>query len=168
MQRWLGLLLVALTLGACTAPAADPPSRSVVLAAGKTIFITRHMQKAEGEDPSLSDEGAVAAQTLAHRLANEGISAIFATPTRRAMETAAPLSKLSAVPTTRYDPRNRDQLVALVAKAQGSVLIVGHSNTVHDLVARFGGVPPAPLTEQDYGTVFMVDVRGGVRTFQVR
>ncbi len=169
MQKWLGLvLLAALTLGACAAPAAAPPPKSVASGAGKTIFVTRHMQKAQGEDPSLSGEGAAAAQSLARMLADEGISAIFATPTRRAMETAAPLSKLTRVPVTPYDPRNPRQLVALVAAAQGSVLVVGHSNTVHDLIARFGGAPPAPLTEQDYGTVFIIDAKGGVRAIEVR
>lgn len=169
MQKWLGLvLLAAFTLAACAVPAAVPRSKSPAAAAGKTIFVTRHMQKGEGEDPSLSGEGAAAAQGLAHRLAAEGISAIFATPTRRAMETAAPLASLTGVPVTRYDPRNPQQLVASVAAAQGSVLVVGHSNTVHDLVARFGGVRPAPLMEQDYGTLFMVDRRGGVRSIEVR
>lgn len=168
MRKWPGLVLLAVfTLGACAAPLAPRASNSVASATGHTIFVTRHMHKAEGEDPSLSAEGAAAAQSLAAMLADEGIAAIFATPTRRAMETAAPLSALTGVPVTRYDAQDPGQLVASVAGARGPVLVVGHSNTVHDLVARFGGVPPAPLTEQDYGTVFVIDDRGGVRAVEI-
>jgi hypothetical protein len=39
---------------------------------------------------------------------------------------------------------------------KGAALVVGHSNTVPDLVAAFGGSRPAPLTEQDYGTIYVV------------
>lgn len=127
------------------------------------------MQKAEGADPSLSAEGAANAERLAKALADKGIAAIFATPTRRAMETAAPTARRTGVEITPYDPRDPQSLAAAVYAARGAVLVVGHSNTVPDLVARFGGrTPPAPLTEQDYGTVFVVDAEGGVETFEVR
>ena len=168
MQKWLAMvLLAAFTLGACATASTNPATKSAVPAEGKTIFVARHLQKAEGEDPPLSDEGAAASKRLAEMLRSEGISAIFATPTRRAMETAAPLSRLAGVPITQYDPRNPQPLAARIAGAEGSVLVVGHSNTVHHLIALFGGHPPPPLTEQDYGTVFIIDAKGGVRTVEV-
>ena len=39
---------------------------------------------------------------------------------------------------------------------KGAALIVGHSNTVPYLVAAFGGAKPAEISEQDYGTIFVV------------
>ena len=39
----------------------------------------------------------------------------------------------------------------------GAVLIVGHSNTVPDLVPRFGGVPAPVIGDDDYGTIFIVN-----------
>ena len=74
-------------------------------------------------------------------LAKSGIKAIFATPTRRAMETAQPLAaKLGIAGDAATIPRNpaRARRKA-VRRSPGAVLIVGHSNTVPDLVARFGG-----------------------------
>jgi broad specificity phosphatase PhoE len=89
-------------------------------------------------------------------LAKSGIKAIFATPTRRAMETAQPLAARIGLTVKPYDPSKPDALAAAVAAMPGAVLVVGHSNTVPDLVARFGGKQPVTLGEQDYGTIFVV------------
>jgi phosphohistidine phosphatase SixA len=139
-----------LTLMAAHAAAAAQPA-----IAADTLYVMRHLQKAEGTDPPLSAEGAANAQTLAARLANSGIKAIFATPTARAMQTGEPLAKALGLAVTPYDPRDPAALVKAASPVKGAVLIVGHSNTVPDIVARFGGTPVA-LGEQDYGTVFVV------------
>lgn len=167
MKRALSAILpaVVMLLG-CAAglPASAPEART----AKKAVYVTRHMQKLGGDDPSLSAEGNAGAERLADALADKGVAAIFATATRRAMETAAPLSLRTGVPITAYDPRNPQALIAAAATSPGAILVVGHSNTVHDLVARFGGrTPPAPLTENDYGAVFVISETGGVDVFEV-
>jgi len=129
--------------------------------AADTVFVVRHLQKADGSDPPLSAEGAANAQRLAGMLAKSGIRAIFATPTRRAMETAQPLAAKLAIPVTSYDPANPAELVNKVAAISGAVLVVGHSNTVPELIARFGGKQPVVLTDQDYGTLFVVTPADG-------
>jgi broad specificity phosphatase PhoE len=136
-------LLVAATLPQ-TARAAD------------TVFVMRHLQKMDGADPPLSAEGAANAQALANMLAKSGIKAIFATPTRRAMDSAQPLAAKLGIAITTYDPGNPDALVKMVAGVQGAVVVVGHSNTVPDLVTRLGGKQPIILGDQDYGSVFVV------------
>lgn len=141
------LLAVLAVLGAI---AATQPA-----AAADTVYVLRHLEKAEGADPPLSPEGAANAQILADRFAKSGIKAIFATATKRAMQTAEPLAKRLGIPITTYDPRDPAALVRAVGAVEGAVLIVGHSNTVPDIVARFDGTP-VPITEQDYGTVFVV------------
>lgn len=133
------------------------------------IYIMRHLQKADvSKDPALSQEGAANATSVAELLGASGIKALFATDTQRAEQTAAPLAARLGVPVTNYDPREVPALVATVRAVPGNVLIVGHSNTVPDLVAAFGGAKPAPLTEQDYGTIYQV-TRGSsdVRLLQV-
>lgn len=168
MKNWReSVLLAAFALGGCTASTMLPPAKSGASSDGKTIFVTRHMQKAEGNDPPLSREGAVSAERLADILADENVSAIFATSTRRAMETAAPLSNRTGMAVTAYDPRDPQLLVTAVAASKGSVLIVGHSNTVHDLIERLGGQPPIQLADDDYGRVFVIDAKGNVREFKV-
>jgi len=125
------------------------------VSAAERVYVMRHLQKAEGNDPPLSAEGVANAQLLASRLSKSGIKAIFATPTKRAMQTGEPLAKALGIPITNYDPREPDALVKAVTTQKGRVLIVGHSNTVPDIVTRFGGTA-VPLTDQDYGTVFVV------------
>jgi broad specificity phosphatase PhoE len=123
--------------------------------AADTVYVMRHLQKAQGDDPPLSAAGAENAQILSARLVKSGIRAIFATPTRRAIETGEPLAKGLGIAVTPYDPRDPAALIAAVNAVPGPVLIVGHSNTVPDIVARLGGTP-VPLGEEDYGTIFIV------------
>ncbi len=141
--------LILILMAALAAAAAQPAI------AADTVYVMRHLQKAEGTDPPLSAEGAANAEALAARLANSGVKAIFATPTARAMQTGEPLAKALGLAVTPYDPRDPAALVKAASRMNGAVLIVGHSNTVPDIVARFGGTPVA-LGEQDYGTVFVV------------
>ena len=145
MRRFL---LSALILLAAFLPAA---------AQAAPVYVIRHLERAPGDaDPSLSERGAARAEQLAEVLAGANIKAVFATATRRAQETGAPLARRLGLTVTTYNPRDVDALAAAVAAAGGPVLIVGHSNTVASLVARFGGAKPAELSEQDYGSLFVV------------
>ena len=155
MKLLAALLFAALALAPAPALAAE------------TVYVVRHLEKAEGDDPPLSVKGAANAQRLAHMLGDKGIVAIFATPTKRAMETAAPLAKRLGIAVTAYDPKAPDALVESAAVSPGAILVIGHSNTVPALVAAFGGAKPAPMTEEDYGTIFVVE-DGSVATLAVR
>ena len=136
--------IMAVALTAAPATAAD------------TIYVVRHMQKEKGDDPALSAEGKANAELLADMLADKGVTAVFATPTRRARETAEALAKRLGLPVTSYDPTDVRGLVTTVEAARGAVLIVGHSNTVPDLVGAFGGTNPAAIDESVYGTLYVV------------
>ncbi|UVI38411.1 alpha/beta fold hydrolase [Qipengyuania spongiae] len=131
-------------------------------------YVMRHLPRGDGQDPGLTPEGNKQALRLADLLGDVGIVKIFVTDTRRARDTAAHLAtRLGIVPTV-YDPRNPQTVVDAVATDGRPVLVVGHSNTVPDLVARFGGTRPEPLSENDYGTIWRVDAGGAsVRTFSV-
>lgn len=140
------------------------------VAGAKHVYVMRHLQKAAGEDPPLTEEGALLARMLGAMFGGSGfgIKAVFATHTRRAMQTGEPLARFAGVAVRPYDPRDVPALVAAVRAVKGNVLIVGHSNTVPDLVAAFGGAKPPPLSESDYGTIYQVSLSSGqVREFYV-
>lgn len=151
----LGVAMLATSALPATAIAAD-------------VYIMRHLQKADASaDPPLSDEGAARAQEVAELLEDRGIKAVFATDTQRAEQTGAPLAARLGIAVTTYDPRDPAALADSVKSAGGPVLVVGHSNTVPDLVAHFGGPRPPAMTEQDYGTIFVVDGTGGVTRIEL-
>jgi broad specificity phosphatase PhoE len=169
MKAWsVHLLAGAIALAGFTAAEAGPQPDAAKIALSKPVYVTRHLQKGAGDDPSLTAEGAANAEKLAAMLAEKGITAIFATPTRRATETATPLARRLGIPVTPYNPRDPEALAKAVAAAPGPVLVVGHSNTVPDLVAMFGVTKPAPMTEEDYGTLFVVEPGGTVAATKVR
>lgn len=121
-----------------------------------TVYVIRHMEKQSGDDPLLSDVGAANAQRLAAILADKGVVAIFVTATRRSRLTGEPLATATGVQLVTYDPKDNAALVAKVSAIPGSVLVVGHSNTVPGLVAAFGGKAPGPMDESDYGRLFAI------------
>ncbi|MGJ8606250.1 MAG: SixA phosphatase family protein, partial [Marivita sp.] len=153
MRIWQGIaLLLALALSACMTPQAQDSS---AVDGADAVYVIRHLQKAAGDDPVLTSEGAANAQILAAMLENKGITAIYSTDTRRTMQTAEPLAERIGLTINAYDHRQPEALAALVAANEGAVLVVGHSNTVGDLITHFGGTTAPVLTEQDYGTLFM-------------
>jgi phosphohistidine phosphatase SixA len=123
----------------------------------------RHLQKGEGgSDPALSAEGAANAQRLLAWFEGRAKpQAIYVSPTRRARETAAPLAANLGLTPKEYNPGDTAALLARVRSETGSVLVVGHSNTVPDIVAGLGGTRPAPLSDSDYGAVWVVAKAGG-------
>jgi broad specificity phosphatase PhoE len=131
-------------------------SWAVPAAAAETVYVIRHLQKEAGDDPALTAEGASGAAALASILSDAGIQAVFSTPTRRTVQTATPLAVILGLPVTRYDAANVPALIEAARAIPGNILVVGHSNTVPDLVAAFGGEQPPAMTEQDYGTIFVV------------
>jgi broad specificity phosphatase PhoE len=109
-----------------------------------------------GEDPPLSAAGEQRAVRLADMLAASGVKHIFTTEYKRTRQTAAPLAerlKLTPVMSAAADP---DPLIAQVKRAQGNVLIVGHSNTVPDLLKKLGVTDAVAIGDNDYDNLFVV------------
>ena len=148
IARFLAAALLVLAAACATTPRIETPHPN--------YYVTRHLQKAAGQDPGLTEEGIANAIRLADLLARDPPDAIYVSTTRRAAETAAPLvARLGLTPKT-YNPANTAGLIAAVTAEQGTVLIVGHSNTVPEIVERLGGARPADLADDAYGDVWHV------------
>ena len=141
---------------------------STSAAAQQTIFVVRHAERADtaapgaaamgtpATDPPLSAAGHERAARLASMLRSADITHIFTTEFRRTQETAAPLAKplkLTPVISPSKDPA---PLVDQVLQLKGSALIVGHSNTIPDLLKRLGIGAAVTIPDAEYDNLFIV------------
>lgn len=133
-------------------------------AAQSTVFVVRHAERADGgatntmmgNDPDLSDAGRARAQALAGVLRDAGITAIFTTEFKRTQQTAAPLAKALGISATTVSSKDMASLVEKIKGASGNVLVVGHSNTVPDVVKALGVPTPVTVADADYDNLFVV------------
>ena len=142
-------------------------------AIGQTaIFLVRHAEKAtEANEPSvpLSAAGRERAEKLAAILRDSGIEAVYATDTVRARDTAGPLAKARKVEIRTYAPRDAagkpaPQLVVERMKKEapsGRVLVVGHSNTLPEILAALGYAEKVEIPTSQFDDLFVIVPREG-------
>ncbi|MES2900358.1 MAG: phosphoglycerate mutase family protein [Pseudomonadota bacterium] len=131
------------------------------------VYITRHAEKGtEGKDPDLTVQGQARARMIAGVLQKAGVRHIFSTKTNRTQQTAQPLATKTGVEVQLYEPSKHQALLDKVKTLAGPTLIVGHSNTVPDLVKLFSGkeVPAMPETEYDRLYQLIIEKDGSVTT----
>jgi len=158
LLRFFALSLMLSLVGACvTIPPRDAASAPL------TFIVVRHAEKAtdDRENPSLSTEGLARAEALAQRLRDVPLAAVFATEFRRTQQTAQPAATAHGLVVQAYYARGPAADIAAQWKQKhraGTVLVVGHSNTVPDLVAALCGCTAAPMDETEYDRVSIVRV----------
>lgn len=139
-----------------------------------TFYIVRHAEKATAapnmtSDVPLSVEGEKRAITLKETLAKKKIEYVFSTQTIRTTSTAKPLAELKGLAIQPYSPKDTVDLFIKRIKAirKGSVLIVGHSNTVDDLVNKMTGQNLlSDLPDSEYDNLFIVKRKGTKYLFE--
>lgn len=140
-------------------------SCSIIPHGKTTVFIVRHAEKdvsdPKNQDPELSIVGKKRSQDLALKLKNEKLDAVFSTKFKRTNQTAALLAKNNNIDIQIYDAHDFSGIAKLIkTKYKGRmVLIVGHSNTVLEMVEAFEAKRPlAALNDDDYDLFFEVNI----------
>jgi broad specificity phosphatase PhoE len=158
--------MIALRRMLCAAMAVMTLLPGLASAEPSAIYLVRHGEKMAGQDPDLSPQGQARANNIAAILYRAGITAIFSTPTTRTRQTAAPLAQRTGLPVQLYDPAAPKALVDKVRGLSGAVLVIGHSNTLPELVRLFGGAPGAEIADDEFDRLYQLlpGADGKVRT----
>ena len=143
-------------------------SMAAQASAQQVVFIVRHAERAAApagqtpapgmmaDDPPITPAGEQRAARLASMLASAGIRHVFTSEYLRTRQTAAPLAaKLGLAPVT-VPAKDPDALLARIRGADGNVLVVGHSNTVPDLLKKLGVSGTVTIADSEYDNLFVV------------
>ena len=160
MKRILAALFV---LAGAAAAGAQPPAPSP--AGQPAVFLVRHAERADtagggtpmmATDPDLSDAGRARAESLAMILKNARITAIYTTEYKRTKQTAEPLAKQLGLVPVAIASRDLAGLVEQVKAARGNVLVVGHSNSVPNVIKALGVSEEVSIGDSDYDNLYVV------------
>jgi len=137
-------------------------------ASSTTVIVIRHAEKdlsVSKTDPPLTPAGQARAEQLAQMFGdakNLGhVDAIYVSPALRNRLTAAPLAKRLGITATIVpadDPKGLARK-ALREHTGGRVLIIGHTDTVPQIVAALSDNSAIPeIGDEEYGTMYIVTV----------
>ena len=131
---------------------------AVAANAAPTIFVVRHAEKAStgGNDPDLSPQGQKRADALAYILKDSQVTSVFVTELKRTQETAAPTAKAAHVTPTVIPANDIGALVEKLRAVNGNALVVGHGNTIPELLKALGIATSVNVPEDDYNEIFVV------------
>ena len=140
-----------------------------IASAQPVVVIVRHGEKTAngGTDPDLSSAGRARADALARILKDSGITAIFTTEFKRTQETAAPTATLSHVTPTVVAAKDTMALVAKLHQVNGNALVVGHSNTIPDIIKALGINNAINIPDDDYSELLIVTLGDKPQLFRL-
>jgi phosphohistidine phosphatase SixA len=158
LKRWSALVLIGVWLAGIRPAAAE-----------QVFFFVRHAERAAAaqspgssqhsmlaEDPPLSAAGERRAARLAAILSASGIKAIYTTEFKRTRQTAAPLAGKLGITPVMSAAKDPAPLIAQLKKAQAPALVVGHANTVPDLIKALGVAEAVSIGDNEYDNLFVV------------
>lgn len=137
-----------------------------VFATDTVVIVVRHAEKStdDPKDPSLSEQGSARANKLAEVLRDAGVKAVYTTQYKRTQQTGLPTATQSGLqvvirPATKENAKSysSDLLKEIRNKHKGqTVLIVGHSNTVPEIVKDITGLDVTPIGENEFDRVYLI------------
>ena len=140
-----------------------------------TVILVRHAEKAAepAADPPLTAAGQARAKALRDAVREAGVSAIITTQYERTRATAAPIAKALGITPEVVNAGGRthaqDVADAIIKHPGQTVLVVGHSNTVPEIIRALGADVPA-ICDATYDNLYVVLLppSGGARVIMAK
>ena len=127
-----------------------------------TFIVLRHAEKqSTGTNPSLNTAGQNRANKLSNILTNVNLDAIYSTNYNRTMQTVQATAKAKTLSVSFYNPSSLSPFVDLVLSTyhDGTILVVGHSNTTPSLLNVLTGTSNySNIPESEYDNLYIVTV----------
>jgi len=122
-----------------------------------TVILVRHAERAggTGAEVGISKAGRCRAGALARVLADAGVTHIYVSEVARTQQTAQPLASKLRIKPEVIPAKDIDGLVAKLRTGR-AVLVVGHSNTLPEIIRRIGGGTVKPIDDGEYDRLFVV------------
>ena len=137
------------------------------ISCSQTFYVVRHAEKTGPPtgtmitDVPLTEGGKQRAEKLKDILKGRKIGLIYSTNMIRTMATAEPTANYFKLSTNIYGPRPDSAFINLLKSKKENILIVGHSNTVDDIVNML--CDEKKLTDLDeavYDNLFIIKRKG--------
>ncbi len=143
MKTLMLSLVLLLCLSACTS----------------NFYLVRHAERLDDSSNSpLSEAGFERADALRDTLLGKSIDSIFASTYLRTQQTAEPLATALSETMTIYAPDTTLQFTQMLRLIKGKdILVVGHSNTVPEIVELMTG-QAVTIDHDDYDNLFKVKI----------
>lgn len=159
MERLFSILVVASFLSSC----------------GNTYYVVRHAEKAQASegvtmvttnDPPLTLEGMERAKALQELLNDKQIRWVFSTDTKRTLATAKPVAETFSLTPILYS-RVDSAFIYRLKSTPNNVLVIGHSNTVDDIVNLMTGHQhiAGDLPDGAYDNLYIIRRKGNRMKF---
>lgn len=134
-------------------------SFSVAPARSAIVFVRHAEKESDSGDPALTPAGLQRAISLNRELANCNVRDVRSTDTQRTRQTATPTAQAAGVGVDLYSDSEAlcNQLANLTDGR--TVLVVGHSNTVPEMLAKLKPGTTATIADNQFDQLFVI-VRG--------
>jgi broad specificity phosphatase PhoE len=123
-----------------------------------TVVFVRHAEKQlepKVDDPPLTPQGEARAAALVDAVSD--VRAVLSTDTTRTRRTATPVAEAAGLEIQTMQPLDAARISAVAAGLRGgTILVVGHSNSIPKLVEALYGSPMDDIPEDRYGDLFVV------------